>query len=232
VFKHTARTRLLGRALAAIPSLAMASVFIIAAVVPDTVGAGFIAYLLVLLLVEFFVIHSSWNIGLVADSNLSRPVQIAAIAALSSAYGLVVYGISLTYGVTWPLWAFLTLTIARLFGIYLAPEPSSRRHHMNRGWAVSTVLYIVLATVFLVLTIDREYTTGLSGSAGSARGAGAGAAALLGRAPFPYDFALALVFGSLYFVLTGLSSLFNHRWYPEDWSSMGLPSRREKDDNG
>ena len=186
-------------------SLAMCLLFLAAAVAFSLFGIGFISYLLILLQVEFFVVHSSANIGIILESRLRRLIKSALVLFFSGLYMVIIWFAVSRYSVTWPLWAFAGLTISRIAGIYIGSDPDSRAGVIKSGWAVSVFFYIVLmAYVMPLFMSDRAPVVPRNPE-------------LAGKAPWANEPRLAIAFGFLYFAITGLSALFAHSWLGWIW---------------
>ena len=196
----------------AAPNLFLCLLFLIAAATPSLFGLGLITYLLILLQVEFFVIHSAANLGVILESRLGSIFKLLLVLFFSGLYlGLIWLAVS-KYGVTWPLWAFTGLTITRLAGLYIGSESEGREAVIKRGWTVACITYIGLLVYAMPFFTD-------SGSRAIPN------PELAGKAPWSDQANLAIVFGFLYFAITGVSALFDHAWLEKIW----WPSRMKPD---
>jgi hypothetical protein len=173
--------------LAALPDFALALVFLSALIAPERYNDDTTYYLKVLIAVEFGVVISAAMLGLVLTSRMRTRTIVLSALALSLFFSMLVFGISDSFGVTWPVWMYWLLMLNRLMSVFLSPREDRIQLNRNR-WAASYFIYlsaaflIMLPYIVIIVLTDRE------------------------------TFSFALPFGFLYFLLTALSELSDHRW--------------------
>ena len=98
------------RALNALPDTITSATFLCAWIAPDLIGYDRVRDLLLLMLIEFIVMHSgAFTAVTLGAENLSRTKRALSLAGLTAFYLIFILGFSLAFGSTWPIWAFLWL---------------------------------------------------------------------------------------------------------------------------
>lgn len=203
---------------AAAPDLALASVFLVAWVTPTTFHTGTVTYLMLLMLLEFIIVHSSAFMGTVMLGDLGRARKSLALIGIGGFYTLFVGGFALAFKTWWPLWSFWGLTVNRLLGVLIGQAPEGeRRALLQRNWAVSALCYLGLCFVTVFLPLPRFGITREVVSHESLPGSGL-------WVDQPHR---VIAFGFLYFAAVGLSELFAHRWLPTS-GVMPLPGQKRQ----
>jgi hypothetical protein len=198
------------------PSLsnfALAGLFLVTWLDPGRLGAGAVAYAVLLMLLEFVVMHSSAFLGSASFAPGPRRARVVALLGLSAFYFVFVAGFALAFGSWWPVTSFLVLTVNRILAYVAAALPSGEEQiAIQRGLAASALLYLSGAFVTVFLPIPRLGIT----------------AGWLAAHPLPSSGLWVeepqrpVVFGLLYFTALGVSEWFGHRWLPVS----GLPAAR------
>ena len=153
---QTAGMRLsVNRLFAALPDTLSATIFMWAWIDPTQIGGPErVKNLMLTMLFEFIVMHSSAMIGSMFLSDMPRAKKFLSLVGLSAAYLLFVLAFAAAFSSTWPIWVFAWLFVCR-FGYLVANrktnEDAARR--MQTSWALSAVTYIAgcFITVFLPL---------------------------------------------------------------------------------
>jgi hypothetical protein len=162
-----------------------------------------LSYFLLLLLLEFIIIHSSAFMGtriLAAGPRSRRALQVIGLGLF---YTLFVGSFCLAFHVAWPLVAFWTLTANRLSGLLLVGAATEQESlAMQRGWAACALCYLVFVGATVILPVPRfgispEYVASQH---------------LEGGGLWIDQPHRALAAGFLYFTAVGISELFEHRW--------------------
>ena len=192
------------RIITALPDLAIAAVFLITWIAPRTLGDRMVAYLMLVMLLEFIIVHSSGFMGSVMLNNpLSARAKIKSLLGFGAFYGIFALGFSLGFQAWWPLWTIILMTLNRMMIVLLGSVPDQQeRAYIQRGWAVSALCYIVFATLTVFLPIARFGITRAEVVAQDLPGSG-----LWVEQPHR-----VIAFGFLYFLATGLSELYSHAW--------------------
>ncbi len=191
--------------LAAIPDFAIAGLALATWISPTRVGEEKVAWFLGLMLLEFIVVHSSAFLGMVALSDAPRPKRVVRALLLSAFYTMFAAAFAVGMKHWWPLWAFWMLTANRLLGILLGQAPTGHeRDFAMANWATGAVCYLLGAFVTVLLPLPQlGVRPGMLGAIADDAGG------LWLDEPHR-----VLAFAVLYFTLTGLLSLFSHRWTP------------------
>ena len=189
--------------IAALPDFALGLTFLAAWISPAALPAGSIQHLLLLMVLEFIIMHSSAFLGMAAIAPVARRQRIEAILGLGGFYTLFVLGLSRTFHSWWPLGSFWGLMLNRLLGVMIGQAPSGeQKEFLQRTWACSAIFYLVGVplTIFtpippLGLTPDAVAALHLPGSG------------LWVSQPYR-----VLAFGAFYFLATAISELSGHAW--------------------
>lgn len=144
----------LQRLFAALPNALTAFVFLVAWIVPGFVGATRVKNLMLTMLVEFIVMHSSAFYAAIAGMDATRGKRLLAITGLSAFYLIFIVGFSIGFDSTWPIWAFGWLFLSRFAHLWSARgEEDQGIQRMMSSWLVSCIAYLggVFATILLPL---------------------------------------------------------------------------------
>ena len=158
----------------ALPDAITASVFLYAWMAPLHWHETLVAELMLVMLVEFALIHSAPFLGsIVLASDEALKKRLVAFAGFTVFYGLFIGGYALGFKSWWPVIAFAWLITAKLVTMVTDSRHTERQKQRIRGyWGVSAMFYLfaVFATVFLPLPefgITRHGSAyGISGSSG------------------------------------------------------------------
>jgi hypothetical protein len=148
------RMPILPRLFAGLPDALTCALFLLAWIAPGFVGATRVKDLMLTMLIEFIVMHSSAFYAGVAGMTAPRATRLAAITGLSAFYLVFVLGFSYGFHSTWPIFAFGWLFVSRFLHLWTNNAGSDdRAQGMMSAWAVSAIAYIggVFATIILPL---------------------------------------------------------------------------------
>ena len=144
----------LPRLLAALPDAITSGVFLTAWIAPEVAGPERIKNLLLTMLIEFIVVHSSGFYGGITAMDASRLKRALAMLGLGAFYMAFILAFSLTFGSTWPIWVFGWLLGSRFVHLWVAPvEDAAATTRTMQLWAVSIAADVLgaIATVILPL---------------------------------------------------------------------------------
>jgi hypothetical protein len=190
---------------AAVPDLALSALFLMAWVAPGALLRGTITYLMLLMLLEFIIVHSSAFMGSVMLRDLPRPQKATALLGIGGFYTLFVGAFALAFRTWWPLWSFWGLMVNRLLNVLIGQAPDEeRRILLQKNWAVSALSYLLLCFVTVLLPLPRLGLTPDVVSRESLPGSGL-------WVDQPHR---VMAFGFLYFLAVGISGAFAHGWLP------------------
>jgi hypothetical protein len=192
------------RIVTALPDLTIAAVFLITWIAPRTFGERMVGFLMLVMLLEFIIIHSSGFMGSVMFHDpLSARMKIKALLGFGVFYGIFALGFSLGFQAWWPLWTILLMTLNRMMIVLLGNIPDQQeRAYILGGWAVSAICYILLAMLTVFLPLPRFGITQAEVVLQNLPGSG-----LWVEQPHR-----VIAFGFLYFLATGISELYSHTW--------------------
>jgi hypothetical protein len=145
----------LPRLLAGLPDAITAGVFLTAWVAPAIAGPERIRNLMLVMLIEFLVVHSSGFYGaILAMDDASRLKRTFAMLGLAAVYMAFVFVFSFIFDSTWPIWAFAWLLGSRFVHLWFAPaSDDTATLRMMTLWAISVATYVLggIATAMLPL---------------------------------------------------------------------------------
>jgi len=189
---------------AAAPDAGLAAICLLTWLAPDAVGAQQVRYVVLLMLLEFVVIHSAAFMGQAVVDIDQPPARAMAILGFGLFYTIFVGAFGLAFHTWWPVAGFWLLTGNRLLGVLVGQAPDGEeRRYLRAGWATGVVFYVgaVFLTLFLPLprfgiTPDVVARQGFAGMGGV-------------WIQEPHRVVAA---GFLYFAATAVSELFGHDW--------------------
>jgi len=188
----------------ALPDFILASQFLLMWIDPRILGARFLPLFVGLMVAEFIVIHSSVILGNVVLGSAEKRAKATTILALGGFYTLFFLGICLAVGEWYYLFGFWLMIGNRLLGVMLGQAPDGQeREFIQRGWAATTIFYLlgVFLTLFLPLPrlgitdeIQLQYS-------------------LPGEGEWVDNPHRAIAFGFFYYSMVGWSEISAHRWF-------------------
>lgn len=193
---------LFARILAALPDAVTATVFLGLWVAPQYFGAGAVGNGMLVMLVEFVLLHAAILVPLgvawVATRYKTDRSLIAAIVGIAAFYLLFLGAFSYAFGAWWPLLAFAWTMLAK-FTVALPIASAKRGAGSRQGavWLVSVLAYLGLAFLTLLLPLPE---LGIAGHDGSVLGIPDGASGAWVSNPHK-----VIAFGFLYFTILAYS---------------------------
>ena len=149
------QTSFVPRAFVALPDAISAAVFLTAWIAPTLLGPEVVKDLMLTMLIEFIVIHSSGFYAVISGlEGTRRGARLIMLTGLTCFYLLFVLAFSYGFGSIWPIFAFGWLFVSRFAHIWIHPLRLSRETgRMMLMWAASGATYVVgvFVTVFLPL---------------------------------------------------------------------------------
>lgn len=141
------------RGLRATPDAITASVFLWLWIAPLSLGPDGVAQAMLVMLVEFILIHASAFLGNVAFSDTrSHAAKIKALLLIGLAYLLFVAAWAWSFNAWWPFLAFGWLLLGKL-GVALETRRGREERYarMQLDWSMTSMVYLlgVFATVML-----------------------------------------------------------------------------------
>jgi hypothetical protein len=145
------------RALAALPDAVTAAAYALAWWAPLHFGADTVKNLMLLMLIEFLVVHSGGFIGsTVLSDTLSRRAKSLTILGFGSFYMLFAGAFSLGFHSWWPTLSFLWLLLAKFASVWLMPLPRAAEvQRLTTQWGISVLFYLLAVFVGVLLPLPR-----------------------------------------------------------------------------
>lgn len=190
---------------AALPDFALSFVFLAAWISPAWFTEKMVSWCLLVMLLEFFIVHSAGFAGFVMTSRQPPGRKALAMLGLGAFYTLMIGALSASFRSWWPLASFWGLMGNRLLGGLLGrtTAPADRMFVMT-SWAASVFFYIVFVFVTILGPVPA---LGITPAVIAAQEFTSGG--LWVEEPHR-----VVAFGVLYFFATGVAELFIHRWAP------------------
>ncbi|MCF7220677.1 hypothetical protein [Marilutibacter chinensis] len=142
----------LARRCSALPDAVTAGFFALVWIAPQVPGAGAIRTGMLMMLVEFVLLHASAMIGSIALNASSSPRRkLTAVGGFAALYLLFIAAWAWQFRAWWPLVAFGWLVVGKAW-LVMQPLPrQDRRQMMQSEWAIGVMAYLAgtFATVFL-----------------------------------------------------------------------------------
>jgi hypothetical protein len=161
----------LTRALSALPDAITCSVFLVLWVAPFAFGESGVRNGMLLMLVEFVLIHATAMMGSTVESRDGRAAKVRVLLGFGLLYALFIGAFAFAFREWWPVYAFLWLLLSKVQRLFGAVDNEEARWRRHSDWALTCMLYLggVFATLFLPLPrlgISREIQPqlGLEGS--------------------------------------------------------------------
>lgn len=140
----------------AIPDFALGLVFALAWVAPGRLEPWVVKWLLLTMLLEFVIIHSTAVLGSAVFTNHDPRKRLAIVVPLVLFYCVFALGFSLGFHTWWPLVSFLLLTANRMTPLITRPAlANDERIMLGASWAGTTVCYLAGVFVTTLAPIPR-----------------------------------------------------------------------------
>lgn len=149
--------RPLTRFLTAAPDATTAGLFLTLWISPMRFGPHGVRNAMLVMLVEFLLIHSSAFIGTIALApGVRRTTKIGSILGFGLFYLVFIAAFAWSFGESWPYYAFGWLLAGKIASA-LDPRrsPDDAIHAMRSSWALSALLYIAGIFATLLLPMPR-----------------------------------------------------------------------------
>lgn len=145
------------RLAAALPDAVTAGFFLIVWLAPMALGESAVRNALLIMLVEFLVVHSSGFLSsVVLADDAPRRSRVLAILGFSLFYLLFVAIFAWTFGEWWPVLAFGWLLLGK-FVVVLGRQGTTaeQKQRMMAQWGVAVILYLLGAFVTTLMPLPR-----------------------------------------------------------------------------
>jgi hypothetical protein len=183
----------------ALPDLVLAGTFALVWLDPSRSGLPSVRRLVMTVLLEFFIVHSSGFMGVIAIGNRSRPKAVWLTLGLGAFYTLFIGAFAIGSRDWWLLGSFWLLMANRLLGLVIGQAPDDRRDFLIMGtWAFTVAAYLLAIGIGVMANVPA---LGIRASVIDAQGFSVGG--LWTEHP-----QTALAAGAIYFAMVGLWELF------------------------
>lgn len=133
-----------------LPDLALAAFFLTVWLDPFRFGEGMVGTLLLVMILEFIIVHASGFMAVIIFGQSSRLKKILLLGGLGLVESIFVAGFCLSFGAWWPMASFWGLTVNRMLAVLLNPaDGAGPGMFLGSQWAMSIVFY--LGGTFLTL---------------------------------------------------------------------------------
>ena len=146
-----------GRVVSATPEIVASASYLVAWVAPSSLDPKMLRSLVLAMLVEFLVVHSSGFLSAFLGKSGARPRKtLPALLGLAALYLLFAGGFALAFGSWMPIWVIGWLIGSRVVTVVFDPrEREDERARQQALWAAGAALYVVLAFVTAILPVPE-----------------------------------------------------------------------------
>jgi hypothetical protein len=147
----------LRRLFSAAPDAVTALVFAAAWVAPLHWGRDLVGNLMLVMMLEFLVVHSGGFIGMaVVNPEVGRRAKTLAVLGFGAFYMLFALAFALAFHRLWAVWAFTWLLGSKLATVWLSPAAPTREVERQKSlWGLSVALYVLGVFVTVILPLPR-----------------------------------------------------------------------------
>lgn len=137
--------------------------------VPDGVTAGIYMYawlnplghpalgrnLLLVMLIEFIVVHSAGFLGGVAYSDKPKADRMKGLLFFAVIYFLFVAGFAAGFQAWWPIFWFVWLILSKMIVVITQDDAPARAESLQNGWAFAAGAYLIAVMLTTILPVPR-----------------------------------------------------------------------------
>lgn len=144
----------LNRFVVALPDALTAATYALCWVAPAWLGYPWIKTLMIVMLMEFFVVHSGAFFKSLWFDQGGTTRRALSVLGVGGFYLVFIAAISMAIEAWWPFWAFLWLLLAKAVPILLRPQPPlDEVQRQFILWALSVAAYIGAVALTAMLPI-------------------------------------------------------------------------------
>lgn len=130
--------------ISSLPDFLMGLAFLATWIDPYSLGDSMISYAILVMLMEFIIIHSSAFVGSVMFGDAAKKKKVLSMIGFSAFYMIFVLAFSVGFGDWWPVIAFTGLMLNRLLSVIVGDIPEGKERDRVRGmWAINVLCYLV-----------------------------------------------------------------------------------------
>ena len=135
----------------------MAGVFLVAWIDPAYVGPHYVKNLMLVMLFEFIVMHSSVICGaIVSQDGISRWVRMLLLLGVTAGYAAFVSAFAYAFHSWWPVGVFGYLFLCRFMHLLTSPaDPDGKRASAGKVWVASALAYLGGTFFTLIVPLPR-----------------------------------------------------------------------------
>jgi hypothetical protein len=192
----------------ALPDFALAGVCLVTWIRPEAFGERMAGWILLMMLVEFIVIHSAAFMGVVIFSESRRAKKVLHILGLALFYSAFAGAFAAAFDSMWPLLTFWGLTLNRLVQALITDVTRQEARNLAQAsWGGNALFYLLFAFVTSFVPLPK---LGIDAAAAAALG-------FEGSGLWVDEPHRVVAFGFLYFAAVGYSELRAEAWMKRLW---------------
>ena len=151
------RARPVGRLFAALPDALTCLAYLWTWLQPLAFDAGMVKTLMLVMLMEFLVVHSGGFLGVtVLNDDWTKLRKSMALLGLGAVYLMFAAAFSLAFKAWWPVLTFVWLLGARFAVVWLSPIPrESEAGRQMALWGISVAAYLAAVFAGVILPIPQ-----------------------------------------------------------------------------
>jgi hypothetical protein len=139
-----ATLRLVFSAVAAFPSAVAAGIFLVTWISPAALGDLMVRHLVLLMLIEFLVVHSTPFMGSVVMGKHPRRVKVRGLLGFGIMYSAFAAGFALSFERWWPFAVIWGLVLNKMLAAWWAGAPSAKQNDLFVAqWGASAAFYLL-----------------------------------------------------------------------------------------
>jgi len=144
------------RVLSTLPDFALAGTALLAWIAPGILPERTIAWILMLMLLEFIVIHSNGVLGMVIFSNWAAHRRVLVLVGGGLFYTIFAGAFAAAMKTWWPLVSFWMLMANRIIHTLTVHQTTeNERKRIGAGWAAAVLFYLVACFVTILVPLPR-----------------------------------------------------------------------------
>jgi len=146
----------LRRSLLALPDAVSCGSFLLLWIAPLQFGAHGVRNGMLLMLVEFVLIHSGAVLGsLLHTPGTSHRIKLLSLLGFGLFYSLFIAAFAFSFGAWWPVLAFSWLLLGKLTRVFEPTYGAGRSGPAQSDWALSMLFYLGAVLTSLLLPLPR-----------------------------------------------------------------------------
>ena len=144
-----------GKTAGSLPYFFLAWLFLRTWIHPLHKSERMVRYLMYVMVLEFFIVHSTFFFGSIALGHMSMMGKSLSLIGIGLFYSVFAGGISLAHKSWWPFLSFWGLTLTKLYSYLYTPVMAGEAVAIKSSWAFMLVAYLVGCFLTLFLPVPR-----------------------------------------------------------------------------